>query len=341
MSSKIYCAIVLFTFTLVSKLSDSTLDMSQIDQKRLRQLLVQYFELKDIRTMAFDLKFDYESLKGDTKDEKIVSLIQSFYRRGQSNELIEYCQSERPNADFQQVFISNERFGSKSTAVPENVRQDTDWVGFLLDYSLIHRKKDKVIYNICANCIGAFDLEPLLDALDNSEREIRKFAAKTLGEIGGRFAVNEIPIVSGLIKAINLDEQDVETKRRAVWALGAMRPSEAKARMATRKTLRTLLYSNYEDTSVRWKAAWALGEMQANEEAGILAHFARRSDVDMNIRRAAMRSLGVLKAVKYREMVESFANANGTKFERTAAWSLAEINGKIMRDNWEKAHSPG
>ncbi len=305
--------------------------MSQIDLKRLRELLAEHFGLEDIQTIAFDLKFEYDSLKGDTKDEKIVSLIQSFRRRGRLNELIQYCQGERPNVHFQQVFISNERSGNSSTTVPENVRQDTDWVGFLLDYSLIHIEKDKIIYNICANCIGAYDLEPLLDALDDSEREIRKFAAKTLGEIGGRFAVNEGPIVSGLIRAINLEQQDVETKRRAVWALGAMRPSEAKARIATRKTLRTLLYSNYEDTSVRWKAAWALGELQANEEADILAHFARRPDVDMNIRRAAMRSLGVLKTVKYREMVESFANANGTKFERTAAWSLAEI-----KDNEKK-----
>lgn len=302
--------------------------MNQIDQKRLRSLITKHFELGDIRTMAFDLKFDYESLKGDTKDERIVSLIEYFDKRGHLSELIQYCQTERPNAIFQQVFISNEQSRS-STSVLGIISQNTDWAGFLLDYSLIYRKKDKTIDDICARCISTFDLLPLLDALDNPEREIRKFAAKTLGEIGGRFPVNEVPVVSSLIEAIKLREQDVETERRAVWALGAIRPSEVKARDETRKILRTLLYNSHEDMSVRWKAAWALGEMQATEEAGILAHFARRSDIDINIRRAAMRSLGVLKAVKYRKTIESFANANGTKFERTAAWSLAEINGNI------------
>ena len=290
--------------------------------------------------MALDLKFEYESLKGDTKDEKIVSLIEYFDRRGQLNELVAYCQGERPNADFQQVFIFNEQ-NNNSTSDLKIVTQDADWAGFLLDYSLIYRKKDKAIDDICARCISAFDLLPLLDGLDNPEREIRKFAAKTLGEIGGRFTVNEVPVVSSLIEAIKLREQDVETKRRAVWALGAIRPSEVNARDETRKILRTLLYNSYEDTSVRWKAAWALGELQANEEAGILDHFARRLDIDINIRRAAMRSLGVLKAIKHRKTVETFANAKGTKFERTAAWSLAEIDGKIKRDNWEKANSPG
>jgi hypothetical protein len=205
--------------------------------------------------------------------------------------------------------------------------QNTDWAGYLLDYSLSRRNKFEEVKHICMDCIESLDLQPLLIALNHPNKHIRKFAAKALGEIGSRFDISEILIVSALISTVKASEQEVETKRRAVWALGAIRPSHPEAREKTREMLRSLLIRN-SDTPIRWRSAWGLGELKANEEDSILAHFANNLDTHIDVRRAAVRSLGVLKASQYRKkIIEIVKNNHGNKLGQIAVWSLCEIDG--------------
>ena len=309
-------------------MSESSQETTRKQLAELRTLLDQYFNLEEIETLAFDLNVNHEQLKGNTLSRKVLSLIEHLDNRHRLIDLISKCRELRPGVKFPDLTSSVADPLDKLPEIiqiPAEVQHDTNWAGYLLDYGSRYFG-DRMIEYVCANCVETFDLQPLLDALAHSEKNVCKFATKALGEIGSRFAVDKVPIVRGLIEAINSTNQDLEIRRKAVWALGAVRPLDSETREDARRELRKLLINRTEDTSIRWKAAWALGELQAKQEASILAHFAGNPDTDISIRRAAIRSLGVLKATKHRAVIANLADHNGSKLERTAAWSLAEID---------------
>jgi hypothetical protein len=77
---------------------------------RLRQILDNYFDEKDLEILCFDLSFDYESLGSGGKTIKIIELIKEFSRMGRIEQLIDYCSRQRPNipwAEIRQAAVSN------------------------------------------------------------------------------------------------------------------------------------------------------------------------------------------------------------------------------------------
>lgn len=303
----------------------------ELNDGTLLDMLTMHFNMSELNDLCLHLKIDPEELASTKKSDKSRELISYCHRHGTMMDLVDICQKKRPKVNWKTT-ISTTKITPQETTSPTIIaaQQNTDWVGFLLDYSTEYYGRglshETVIEEICVDCVEAFDLQPLLTALTHSQKNVRKFAAKALGEIGGRFAINKAPIASALVYAMNVEDQDIETKRRIVWALGAIRPTSFEERnIIVRKNLRKLLVSSREDVSVRWRAAWALGELQAEGEASILAHLAKNPKIATNIRRASVRSLGVLKATKYESSIAQIANANGTKLERTAFWSLNEM----------------
>lgn len=66
----------------------------------LRDNLNTYFSLSEIRTLCFDLGIDYEDLGGDSKNDKVMNLVQFMQRHGRLQELEDLVRQERPYASW-------------------------------------------------------------------------------------------------------------------------------------------------------------------------------------------------------------------------------------------------
>jgi formylglycine-generating enzyme required for sulfatase activity len=66
----------------------------------LRRLLIDHFNLEELKVLCFDLHSDYEGLAGDTKTTKIHNFIMYLKRRGMLQQLLEKVQDERPHVDW-------------------------------------------------------------------------------------------------------------------------------------------------------------------------------------------------------------------------------------------------
>jgi len=62
----------------------------------LRKLLGQYFSLKELHTLAFDLGVSHDDLPGDTRSQFAESLILHCYRQNRLEELVTLCREQRP-----------------------------------------------------------------------------------------------------------------------------------------------------------------------------------------------------------------------------------------------------
>jgi hypothetical protein len=71
------------------------LKQSTIDQADLRQALVNYFDLEELRTLCFDLNVDFDELKGSGKGAKARELVQYWQRQGDLTPLIEAIRRQR------------------------------------------------------------------------------------------------------------------------------------------------------------------------------------------------------------------------------------------------------
>lgn len=74
--------------------------MSNNLNQQLNDALNQYFNLGELRTLAFELNISYEDLAGEGKKQKILSLIEYAKRHKQLSELASYVQSARPFLTF-------------------------------------------------------------------------------------------------------------------------------------------------------------------------------------------------------------------------------------------------
>ena len=77
--------------------------MTNIDPNRqklisLRKLLIEQFDLEELRLLCFDLGLDYEDLAGGTKSTKMQDLVTYLQRRGELQRLIDEASGQRPNA---------------------------------------------------------------------------------------------------------------------------------------------------------------------------------------------------------------------------------------------------
>ena len=72
---------------------------------RLRQLMSTAFSMSDIKTLCFDLGVDFETLNGEDKSEKIVSLIQHCSRVEMVPALVEACRKNRPGSNWSAMVV--------------------------------------------------------------------------------------------------------------------------------------------------------------------------------------------------------------------------------------------
>ncbi len=70
---------------------------AEIDPTRLRQLFSENFDQSELRILCFDLKVDFDQLKGEIKEEKIIELILYMARHHRLEELLARCRELRPS----------------------------------------------------------------------------------------------------------------------------------------------------------------------------------------------------------------------------------------------------
>ncbi len=74
-----------------------------MDRARLRQILTQYFDAGELRTLCFDLGVDYDDLPGEGKANKARELISYLERRDRVHGLIELVRRRRPNIPWEET----------------------------------------------------------------------------------------------------------------------------------------------------------------------------------------------------------------------------------------------
>ena len=147
----------------------------------------------------------------------------------------------------------------------------------------------------------------LVAALRDSDAEVRRAAANSLGQLEDKRAV------PGLISALRDD--DAQVRREAAWALGELNDKRA---------LEGLVASLKDaDAEVRHKSAWALGELDDESAAPALAAVLRDSDAD--VRKTAAWALGELALrTAPQALIDALKDSN-PDVRRTAAWALSEM----------------
>jgi len=73
------------------------------ERRHLRRLLVEHFDMEDLRTLCFDLGEDYDSLRGEGKAGKARELVAYLERCGRVSELVTIGSEMRPNASWDVV----------------------------------------------------------------------------------------------------------------------------------------------------------------------------------------------------------------------------------------------
>lgn len=66
----------------------------------LRDNLNTYFSVSELRSLCFDLGIDYENLAGDSKNVKVMELVQMMQRHGRLPELVDLVRQQRPHVSW-------------------------------------------------------------------------------------------------------------------------------------------------------------------------------------------------------------------------------------------------
>lgn len=77
------------------------------DSTKLFEILVEYFDEEELRTLCFKLNIDYDSLRGEGKAGKARELILYMERQGPILDLLKACKKERPNAPWRNVVLGD------------------------------------------------------------------------------------------------------------------------------------------------------------------------------------------------------------------------------------------
>jgi HEAT repeat protein len=171
--------------------------------------------------------------------------------------------------------------------------------------------------------IGKSAVKPLITALKDKNKEIRKNAARALGEIKDRRAVK--PLIAAL------EEEDKEFREIVVEALGRIKDPRVI------ETLVFILNNKDEDENIRWKAAAALSRMK--DPRSVEPLITALKDKSRDIRGIAAAALG---EIKDSQAVEPLINALEDKdksVRRNAAVALKKVTGEDLGDDpkkWKK-----
>lgn len=74
-----------------SKEKDSEYKLSAI-----RDLLVKSFSESDLRLLCYDLGIDFDTIRGSSKNQKVIELLDYLERRSRTEELVTFLQRQRP-----------------------------------------------------------------------------------------------------------------------------------------------------------------------------------------------------------------------------------------------------
>jgi hypothetical protein len=116
---------------------------------RLRQFLLDYYDLEETRTLCFNLGLDYENLRGTGRREKMQSLLNYFERQGRQNELLEELHRSRPDA-----FNQRELYELYSDSGESSFLQEADRTTNLVDLHRFIQER----YSLAELRILCFDL---------------------------------------------------------------------------------------------------------------------------------------------------------------------------------------
>ncbi len=100
------------------------LDQQRINRTKLLDILRDHFSESDLRDLCFKLGVDYDALPGRGTGDKTRELVEYFRRRGQLPRLIDVCRQLRPNAPWQDVFLTAEEALLVPPSIAEVVDQD-------------------------------------------------------------------------------------------------------------------------------------------------------------------------------------------------------------------------
>jgi hypothetical protein len=64
------------------------------------EMMTQHFDLAELEMMSFDMNIDADEISGDTRDERVRSLIGYCERRLKTHELIFHCKRLRPGVQW-------------------------------------------------------------------------------------------------------------------------------------------------------------------------------------------------------------------------------------------------
>jgi hypothetical protein len=67
------------------------------------EMMTQHFDLAELEMMAFDMNIDADEISGDTRDERVRSLIGYCERRLKTHELIFHCKRLRPGVQWPSI----------------------------------------------------------------------------------------------------------------------------------------------------------------------------------------------------------------------------------------------
>ncbi len=147
----------------------------------------------------------------------------------------------------------------------------------------------------------------LVAALKDSDAEVRRAAANSLGQLEDKRAV------TALMAALR--DSDADVRAQSAWALGQLEDKRAVA------SLTGALKD--ENVEVRRKAAWALGQLEDDSAAAGLAAALR--DADADVRKTAAWSLGQLELQTAPPALLEALHDQNADVRRTAAWAVSEM----------------
>lgn len=87
----------------------------------LREMLNQYFNKGELKTLCFDLELDYDDLAGERRSEKAQELVAHVDRHGLLDQFINRCQALRPHVDWllstKKIFIAYKRNSRRDSQI--------------------------------------------------------------------------------------------------------------------------------------------------------------------------------------------------------------------------------
>lgn len=98
-----YAAILTAVHEALRKFVDNREEQT-INLSRLRDLILEGFNISELRSLCMDLSLRYEELSGLNLTDKVIELIYYFQRRRLLLVLVNTCQQKRPSLPWQSVY---------------------------------------------------------------------------------------------------------------------------------------------------------------------------------------------------------------------------------------------